>query len=106
MITILEPILPELPNFRIISAQTYHSRFHQNQTRGSQCHSKLHTCTQIKVSPLTFPVHQTQLTLEVSFQRQSIGTGRTFTKRQQERGGGGARVKLPLESYRSPPTDK
>lgn len=39
-----------------------------SETRGSQCHSKLHTCAQIKISPFILPVHQIQLTLEVSFQ--------------------------------------
>lgn len=43
-------------------------QFHQHQTSEGQYHSKPHTCAQIKISPLTFPVHQTQLTLEASFQ--------------------------------------
>lgn len=58
--------------------------FHQHQTRGSQCHSKLHTCAQIKISPLTLP-EQTQLILEVSFQSPWLAL--TASSPEPDRGG-------------------
>lgn len=53
MITSLACCFPSERNCSLISAQTHHSQAHQHQTRGSQCHSKRHTCAQIKISPLT-----------------------------------------------------
>lgn len=50
MIPSLEPIL-SLPEIAGTFQHKPTALFHQNQTRGSRCCSKLHTCAQIKISP-------------------------------------------------------
>lgn len=107
MITSPELIL-SLPEIADTSAQTQHSQFHWNQTRGSQCHSKLHTCAQIKISPLntTNPVSALPKPSTGSYSwlcRASWrGTGRVY---QVEAGRQLWKDwRPPLGSYRAPPT--
>lgn len=94
-ITSPEPIIPFL-KFQDHFSTHPSLKASSESNRGSQCHSTLHTCAQIEISPLTLPVHQTQPRVKVSkalswllqlvLRANRRRTGRKFAKWRQ--GGG------------------